>query len=622
MSGSFMPGHYEVLTAMMEVRALSALSSPVVARLPRGVRVRVEAVEGERGMVTDPMYGWVSFRDAGGSSQLGSVSRSVEVKKTPSLAELARILQKGLDIRDRSYRFSRYKACFIGREAVTWMVTHGYAKDRKHAVDLFNRLHRLGVVAHVVDDHAFKDAYLFYRFHDEKIPQAKRGGRRRGAHERTIRKLYRKLEALTTSKNRAVREEKYTEAGVCKVQMEKVRAKIAAKVQEFCISQEELSNILKSPPGNTMSMSSAGSGSAGTSSMKQVLAEGFSPTQFFNISSPVESKVPAQAQEAQPRLRGLQGGGAVFAAPMIADAKGGQESAAAMGVTAGAAEAKAPQFTAPAAAPAAARAGSARGDVSGVDNGTRVRVWMRGSASTDAAEQAPWLGTAVKRKGDTEWYVLFDNGNCELVDLNKDRFEIVPDSKDKASKEARRQHKESIASLASSLNAFSIEERGLMNRKNSASGGGMWAKSRSNRSFGSLLLNSGEGGLGLSAEAADVFGAGLLDPPQASPGGVADGAMAVDSKEAIDPTNLFLKREFSGPRSSEPGLLDRGSGEFNFPNALAPEPSGSGQIDNVAGAATGETLPASSNSLLTQQLDRLAALQSIDVRRDAERGSS
>lgn len=68
----------------------------------------------------------------------------------------------GLDIRDRMFHLRTYPSCFVGREAVDWMVQHERI-SRSEAVQLGKRLIGLGLMSHVVDEHDFADAELFYR---------------------------------------------------------------------------------------------------------------------------------------------------------------------------------------------------------------------------------------------------------------------------------------------------------------------------------------------------------------------------------------------------------------------------------------------------------------------------
>ncbi len=68
----------------------------------------------------------------------------------------------GLDVRDRMFHLRTYSQCFVGREAVDWMVQH-YRISRADAVLQGQRLLALGLVTHVLDEHDFEDAELFYR---------------------------------------------------------------------------------------------------------------------------------------------------------------------------------------------------------------------------------------------------------------------------------------------------------------------------------------------------------------------------------------------------------------------------------------------------------------------------
>ena len=68
----------------------------------------------------------------------------------------------GLDIRDRLFHLRTYKSCFVGREAVDWMVQHEQM-TRAEAVLQGRRLLALGLMTHVVNEHDFEDAELFYQ---------------------------------------------------------------------------------------------------------------------------------------------------------------------------------------------------------------------------------------------------------------------------------------------------------------------------------------------------------------------------------------------------------------------------------------------------------------------------
>jgi len=71
--------------------------------------------------------------------------------------------QTGLHIADRMYHFKIYKRCFIGHQAVDWLVKNENI-SRSEAVELGEQLRQKFFFKHVVNDHTFKDKYLFYRF--------------------------------------------------------------------------------------------------------------------------------------------------------------------------------------------------------------------------------------------------------------------------------------------------------------------------------------------------------------------------------------------------------------------------------------------------------------------------
>jgi hypothetical protein len=69
----------------------------------------------------------------------------------------------GLAIADRRHRLTTYPRCFVGRQAVDWLVAHE-VQTREEAVAVGQRLVAGGVIHHVLDEHPFRDDDLFYRF--------------------------------------------------------------------------------------------------------------------------------------------------------------------------------------------------------------------------------------------------------------------------------------------------------------------------------------------------------------------------------------------------------------------------------------------------------------------------
>jgi hypothetical protein len=73
----------------------------------------------------------------------------------------------GVEIKDRRYRLNIYPACFVGSEAVNWLMQTQNC-TREEAIDLGQTLIERGIIHHVTDDHPFQDAYLFYRFYEDE----------------------------------------------------------------------------------------------------------------------------------------------------------------------------------------------------------------------------------------------------------------------------------------------------------------------------------------------------------------------------------------------------------------------------------------------------------------------
>jgi hypothetical protein len=86
-----------------------------------------------------------------------------------SLDELAELFKKSVKIEDRKFHLTTYKDCFVGKEAVDFLVETGSAQSREDAVTLGLALQtNFHLFEHVTRDHAFADDKLFYRFLDSK----------------------------------------------------------------------------------------------------------------------------------------------------------------------------------------------------------------------------------------------------------------------------------------------------------------------------------------------------------------------------------------------------------------------------------------------------------------------
>ncbi len=74
----------------------------------------------------------------------------------------------GIAIADRRHRLTVYPKCFVGAEAVDWLV-RTFDLERGEAVRLGQTLVDRGLVHHVLDEHPFRDGGYFYRFYADEV---------------------------------------------------------------------------------------------------------------------------------------------------------------------------------------------------------------------------------------------------------------------------------------------------------------------------------------------------------------------------------------------------------------------------------------------------------------------
>ncbi|MEB3213491.1 MAG: mechanosensitive ion channel domain-containing protein, partial [Leptolyngbyaceae bacterium] len=74
---------------------------------------------------------------------------------------------EGVEIKDRRYRLRMFSKCFVGSEAVHWLMQYQKA-TREEALRIGQLLVEKGIFHHVTDDHTFEDEYLFYRFYEDE----------------------------------------------------------------------------------------------------------------------------------------------------------------------------------------------------------------------------------------------------------------------------------------------------------------------------------------------------------------------------------------------------------------------------------------------------------------------
>jgi hypothetical protein len=139
---------------------------------------------------------FLGFAESFASFGASSFSSSDSIPNSPLWVdssgdeELIAAFRKGVEVKDRKYHLKSYPQCFIGTEAVDWLVNHHWANTREEAEAVGNRIlqkyglaarfKRLasvfrmridmlylwcrGIFQHVAKEHDFRDKFYFYRF--------------------------------------------------------------------------------------------------------------------------------------------------------------------------------------------------------------------------------------------------------------------------------------------------------------------------------------------------------------------------------------------------------------------------------------------------------------------------
>ena len=104
------------------------------------------------------------------SSSSSSSSNEYDSDENYELIDIAKELERGVEIKDRTYHWKTYQDCFVGSDAIDFLVSHGYVKSRIDAVDLGRRISsELNLFQHATGNHVLKDDYLFYRFTNDEM---------------------------------------------------------------------------------------------------------------------------------------------------------------------------------------------------------------------------------------------------------------------------------------------------------------------------------------------------------------------------------------------------------------------------------------------------------------------
>lgn len=75
--------------------------------------------------------------------------------------------EHGVEIKTRRHKLKLFPRCFLGNEAVDWIVKR-VKVSREDAIALGQKMVTKGLFHHVTNEHGFKDKGLFYRFDEDK----------------------------------------------------------------------------------------------------------------------------------------------------------------------------------------------------------------------------------------------------------------------------------------------------------------------------------------------------------------------------------------------------------------------------------------------------------------------
>jgi hypothetical protein len=108
---------------------------------------------------------WVSRQPTSFIAQLKTINPTTHINMVEiqtaidikNLETIAARFRDGVEIKDRRYRFVRYRNCFVGSEAVDFMIHHKLASTRDAAVVLGRSIMKeIGSFEHVTRDHPFQ----------------------------------------------------------------------------------------------------------------------------------------------------------------------------------------------------------------------------------------------------------------------------------------------------------------------------------------------------------------------------------------------------------------------------------------------------------------------------------
>mmetsp|Transcript_31396 Transcript_31396/g.55232 ORF Transcript_31396/g.55232 Transcript_31396/m.55232 type:complete len:667 (-) Transcript_31396:188-2188(-) len=89
----------------------------------------------------------------------------MDAKIDPKLyGDIAEGMRKTIEVKDRKYHLQTYSKCFLGTDAIKYLMKEGFAETVEDAEMLGEALVKAGEIRHVCGEHMLKNKALFYRF--------------------------------------------------------------------------------------------------------------------------------------------------------------------------------------------------------------------------------------------------------------------------------------------------------------------------------------------------------------------------------------------------------------------------------------------------------------------------
>lgn len=103
---------------------------------------------------------------------LTAVPKFVIMDIDNDLNGIANLMRRHIEIRNRSWMKRIHRDCFVGSEAVDFLVMQGFADTRKAAVEIGVKMNTRKLIRNITESRKFSDSLHYYRFFDDDQPTA------------------------------------------------------------------------------------------------------------------------------------------------------------------------------------------------------------------------------------------------------------------------------------------------------------------------------------------------------------------------------------------------------------------------------------------------------------------